>query len=74
MIDDARAGINNLEVEIRIFQGVYDDMVLEIKAKHQLRIKKVCNGDKIRPFAYLVAVTSATELKLNALEARLDVA
>ena len=47
MIDDSRADIDNLEAEIRTLQGVYDDMVLEIKAKLQMRIKQVSDGDKI---------------------------
>jgi hypothetical protein len=47
VIDDSRADIEKLEAEIRTLQGVYDDMVLEIKAKLQLRIKQVSDGDKI---------------------------
>ncbi len=74
VIDDSRADIDNLEAEIRTLHGVYDDMVLEIKAKLQLRIKQVSDGDKIQPFADLVAFNVATEQKVNALEARLDVA
>ena len=74
VIDDSRADIDNLEAEIRTLQGVYDDMVLEIKAKLQMRIKQVSDGDKIQPFADLVAVNVATEQKVKALEARLDVA
>jgi hypothetical protein len=39
MIDESRAEIDNLEAEILILQVVFDDMVREIKAKLQKRIK-----------------------------------
>ena len=47
MIDDSRVDIDNLEDEIRTIQGVFDDMVQEIKAKLEQRIKEITAKVKI---------------------------
>ena len=47
MIDDSRVDIYNLEDEIRTIQGVFDDMVQEIKAKLEQRIKEITAKVKI---------------------------
>ncbi len=73
-IEESRADIAKLEAEIQTLQVVFDDMVSEIEAKLQKRIKQVSDGDKIYPFADLEAANLASEQKSKALEARLEVA
>ena len=69
-IDESRGEIDRLEAEINNIQGVFDSMAREIKAKVQLRIKQVSDGEEI--FADLEAANLATEQNNKALEARLD--
>jgi hypothetical protein len=47
VIDESRVDIDNLEAEIRTIQCVFDDMVQEIKAKLEQRIKEITGKVKI---------------------------
>jgi hypothetical protein len=70
-IDDMHLDIKNLEAQTQANQGIYDDMVQEIKAKLEQRIKEVKEGAKILGFVDLEAANLATDLKVKALEEKL---
>ncbi len=46
-IDESRVEIDRLEAEINNIKGIFDSMAHEIKAKVQLRIKQVSDGEEI---------------------------
>jgi hypothetical protein len=47
MIDKLRVAIENLEAELQVNQAVYEDLVQEMKAKLEQRIKEVKDRVKI---------------------------
>ncbi len=72
VIDQLRLEIQQLEPEILLSQSVYDDLLQEMVAKLDQRVQEVRNGAKILPFADLKAANLATDLKIKALEDKLD--
>jgi len=67
-VDELRFKIENLEAESRANQAVYEDLVQEMKAKLEQRIREVKQRAKIQPFADL----QATDQKVQALADKLD--
>ena len=68
MIEELRLDAENLEAQTRINQSAYDDLVQEIKARLEQRIKEVKDKVQIQPFADLQAANLATDQKVKALE------
>ena len=64
VIDDMRLKIENLEAESQVNQSVYEDLVTEMKAKLEQRIREVKERVKISPFADLQAASLATDQKV----------
>jgi ABC-type uncharacterized transport system ATPase subunit len=64
VIDDLRLKIENLEAESQVNQSVYEDLVTEMKAKLEQRIREVKERVKISPFADLQAASLATDQKV----------
>jgi hypothetical protein len=71
-IDELRLEIENLEAENHANQAVYEDLVQEMKAKLEQRIREVKERGKIKPFADLQAASLATDQKVQALAMKLD--
>ena len=71
-IDQLRLEIQQLEAETLLSQSVYDDLLQEMVAKLDQRVQEVRNGAKVLPFADLKAANLATDLKVKALEDKLD--
>ncbi len=63
-IDHLRVVIENLEAESQANQAVYEDLVAEMKAKLEQRIREVKERVKISPFADLQAASLATDQKV----------
>ena len=62
-----RLEIEILEAESQANQDVFEDMVQEIVAKLEQRIREVKERVKIQPFADLQAASLATDQKVQAL-------
>jgi len=72
-IDELRLEVENLEAENHANQAVYEDLVAEMKAKLEQRIREVKERVKIQPFADLQVASLATDQKVKALtESRND--
>ena len=67
-IDKLRVVLENLDAENQANQAIYEDLVQEIKAKLEQRIKEVKERVKIQPFADLQAANMATDQKVKELE------
>jgi hypothetical protein len=61
-----------MEAETLLSQSVYDDLLQEMVVKLDQRVQEVRNGAKVLPFADLKAANLATDLKVKALEDKLD--
>ena len=73
-IDLMRLEILQIEAETQQIQAVYTDLVEDLKAKLEQRIKEVKEGDQIQPLADPKAANLATEQEVKALEQKLDIA
>ena len=71
-IDQLSLEIQQLETQTRLTQAIYDDLLLEMMAKLEQRVKEVRNGAMVLPFADLQAANLATDLKVKVLEDKLD--
>jgi hypothetical protein len=71
-VDDLRLKIETLEAESQANQSVYEDLVQEMKAKLEQRIREVKEQVKIKPFADLQAASLATDHKVQALAEKLN--
>ncbi len=71
-IDQLSLEIQQLEAQILHSQAVYEDLLQEMVAKLDQRVQEVRNGAKVLPFADLQAANLATDLKVKALEEKLD--
>ena len=71
-IDQLHVVIEELEAEIKANQAIYEDLVQEIKAKLQKRIREVKEQVKIQPFADLQAAILAADQKVKDFKVKLD--
>ena len=74
MIDELRSDIGKLEAQTRKNQSVYEDLVIDIKAKIEQRIQEVEDGVEILPFGDLQAANEATCYRAKMLEDKLVIA
>ncbi len=71
MIEKLRIETQNLEAHTHLNDEIYDDLVLEIKARLEQRINEVKDKVKVQPFADLQATNEATQQKMKALEEKI---
>ena len=71
VIEELRNDIKNLEAKTRESQGVYDDLVQDMKAKLLQRIKEVNNEVKTGPSSDQQAAILATDKKVSDMEKKL---
>ncbi len=74
VIDELRSDIGKLEAQTRKNQSVYEDLVIDIKAKIKQRIQEVNGRVEILPFADLQAANEATGYRAKMLEDKLVIA
>ena len=72
VVNEMRLEIEILEAESQANQDVFEDMVQEIVAKLEQRIREVKERVKIQPFADLQAASLVTDQKVQALAEKLD--
>jgi IS605 OrfB family transposase len=64
VIEKLRSDIEKIEKQIKLNQAIYDDQVLEIRAKLEQRLQEGKEKVQVRPSADLQAANLATDKKV----------